>query len=68
MVLSIDVYTHTSMAGEQQRGNPSGNVNIEMVKCEAYEAVQLSKQGVAMNDNPAYGEIGVGEYTVIDNL
>ena len=34
-------------------------MNVEMVKCGAYEVVQLSRQGVTMNDNPAYGEIGV---------
>ena len=63
MVLSI-LCTHTH-PGEQQRGNSSDKVNVEMVKREAYEVVQLSKQRVTMNDNPAYGELGVGEYTVI---
>ena len=32
---------------------------MEMQKCGAYEVVQLSRQRVIMNDNPAYGEIGV---------
>ena len=40
--------------------DPSDNVDIELVKCRAYEVVKLSRQGVTMNDNPAYGEIGVG--------
>jgi hypothetical protein len=40
--------------------HPSDNVDIELVKCGAYEVVKLSRQRVAMNDNPAYGEIGVG--------
>ena len=40
--------------------DPSDNVNIELVKCGAYEAVKLSRQAVTMRDNPAYGEIGIG--------
>ena len=32
------------------------------MKCGADGVVQLSRQRVIMNDNPAYGEIGVGEY------
>jgi hypothetical protein len=39
--------------------NPSDNVNIELVKCGAYEVVKLSRQAVAMKDNPAYEEIGI---------
>ena len=38
-------------------------MNMEMQKCGAYEVVQLSRQRVIMNDNPAYGEIGVGVQT-----
>ena len=34
-------------------------MDIEVQKCEAYEVVKLSRQRVTMNDNPAYGEIGV---------
>ena len=33
-------------------------VNIEMQKCGAYEAIQLSQQRVTMKENPAYGEVG----------
>ena len=40
----------------------SNNVDIELQKCGAYEVVKLSRQRVTMNDNPAYGEIGVGVY------
>ena len=32
--------------------------DIELKKCGAYEVVQLSRQRVTMNENPAYGEIG----------
>ena len=46
--------------GNQERVDPSDNVNIELVKCGAYEAVKLSRQAVTMRDNPAYGEIGIG--------
>ena len=56
------IHTHP---GKQQRGDSSVKVNAGMVKCEAYEVVQLSKQRVTMNNNPAYGELGVGEYSVI---
>ena len=41
------------------RMDPSDNVDIDLVKCGAYEVVKLSRQRVAMTDNPAYGEIGV---------
>ena len=44
----------------QQRMDPSDNIDIELVKCGAYEVVKLSRQRVTMNDNPAYGEISVG--------
>ena len=46
-----------NIVGNQQRGDTS-EISIEMVKCGAYEIVQLSRQRVTMNDNPAYGEIG----------
>ena len=36
---------------------------MEMQKCGAYEVVQLSRQRVIMNDDPAYEEIGVGLQT-----
>lgn len=39
--------------------DPSDNVDIDLVKCGAYEVVKLSRQRVAMTDNPAYGEIGI---------
>ena len=42
------------------RMDPPDSINIELQKCGAYEVVKLSKQRVTMNDNPAYGEIGVG--------
>ena len=38
----------------------SVSLNIELQKCEAYEVVKMSRQRVTMNDNPAYGEVGVG--------
>ena len=41
------------------RMDPSDNVDIDLVKCRAYEVVKLSRQGITMNENPAYGEIGV---------
>jgi hypothetical protein len=44
--------------------HPSDNVDMELVKCGAYEEVKLSRQRVAMNDNPTYGEIGVGVQSV----
>jgi hypothetical protein len=44
--------------------DPSGNVNIELVKCGAYEVVKFSKQKVTMTDNPAYGEIVVGSVRI----
>ena len=37
----------------------SNNVDVDLVKCRAYEVVKLSRQRVTMNENPAYGEIGV---------
>ena len=40
------------------RMDPSDNVDIDLVKCRAYEVVKFSRQGVTMNENPAYGEIG----------
>ena len=43
----------------------SGNVDIDLVKCRAYEVVKLSKQGVTMNKNPAYGEIGMSIHSVL---
>ena len=50
---------HCNYYGDhQQGGNPSDDVNMEMQKCGAYDVVQLSRQKVIMNDNPAYGEIG----------
>ena len=62
----MHIHTHT-YTGDQQRVDPSDsdNVNVEMQKCGAYDVVQLSRQSVTMNHNPAYGETGVGEYTVI---
>ena len=33
---------------------------MELQKCGAYEVVQLSRQKVVMNDNPAYGENLIG--------
>ena len=33
-------------------------VNVAMQRCGAYEVIQLSKQRVIMNENPAYGETG----------
>ena len=41
------------------RIDPSDNVDVDLVKCRAYEVVKFSRQGVTMNENPAYGEIGV---------
>ena len=54
---------NTITKGEVQGGNPSDDVNMEMQKCGAYEVVQFSRQRVIINDNPAYGEIGVGLQT-----
>jgi hypothetical protein len=45
--------------------HPSDNVDLDLVKCGAYEVVKLSRQRIAMNDNPAYGEIGVGVQPVL---
>ena len=54
-------HNNANFKGDQQlRVDSSDNVNVEMVKCGAYEVVQLSRQGVTRNDNPAYDEIGVG--------
>ena len=39
------------------RMDPPNNVDVDLVKCSAYEVVKLSRQGVTMNDNPAYGDI-----------
>ena len=36
----------------------SDDNDIKLEKCGAYEVVQLSRQRVTMNENPAYGEIG----------
>ena len=33
-------------------------MDLELQKCSAYEIVQLSRQNVKMEDNPAYGEVG----------
>ena len=33
-------------------------INVAMQRCGAYDVIQLSKQKVKMNQNPAYGEIG----------
>ena len=33
-------------------------INVAMQRCEAYDIIQLSKQRVKTNQNPAYGEIG----------
>ena len=42
------------------RMDPPDDVNIELQNCGAYEVVKLSRQRVAMNDNPAYGEVAAG--------
>ena len=34
-------------------------VNVEMQRCGAYEVVQLSRQRVAMKDNPAYVDVNL---------
>ena len=47
------------------RMDASDNVDINLVKCGAYEVVKLSRQGVTMNENPAYGEIGVRIHSVL---
>ena len=57
------MHWHTpTVTDEQHGGNLSNNshANIKLVKCGAYEVVQLSKQRVTMKDNPAYGEVGKG--------
>ena len=46
------------------RMDASDNVDIDLVKCGAYEVVKLSRQGITMNENPAYGEIGVRVHPV----
>ena len=51
---------HLPLAHLIRMYTPPDSVNIKLQKCEAYEVVKLSKQRVTMNDNPAYGEIGVG--------
>ena len=62
-------HTHTTIntkVDRQQEGNPSDavyDVNMDMQKCGAYDVVQLSRQRVIVNDNIAYGEIGVGVQT-----
>ena len=45
--------------------NPSDNVDIDLMKCGAYEVIKLSRQRVTMNENPAYGEIGVRVHSVL---
>ena len=35
------------------------DVNVEMQRCGAYEVVQLSRQRVAMKDNPAYVDVNL---------
>ena len=40
--------------------DPPDGVNIELLKCGAYELIKLSRQRVAINDNPAYGVVGAG--------
>ena len=34
-------------------------VELELHKCSAYEIVKLSRQRVEMENNPAYGEVGL---------
>ena len=58
-------HTQTHIIDDQHRVDPPDIVNLELQNCGAYEVVQLSKQRVTMNDNPAYGEVGVGEYFII---
>lgn len=58
-------HTHTHTQTDFQAGSCEHNdlehEDIEMMmKCGAYEVVKLSGQRVAMNENPAYGEIGAG--------
>ena len=43
----------------------SNDVDVDLVKCRAYEVVKLSRQRVTMNVNPAYGEIGVRVHSVL---
>ena len=43
----------------------SNNIDVDLVKCRAYEVVKLSRQRVTMNENPAYGEIGVRVHSVL---
>ena len=45
---------------EGDRPSPGENeVNVEMQKCGAYEAVRFSRQRVTMRDNPAYVDIAL---------
>ena len=53
------MYMHHSSSCLFFRMDPSDNVDIDLVKCGAYEVVKFSRQRVTMTDNPAYGEIGV---------
>ena len=53
-------HTHTDFQAGSCEHNDLEYEDIEMMKCGAYEVVKLSGQRVAMNENPAYGEIGAG--------
>ena len=59
--------------GNHDNSSPSDSTrDIELDRCGAYEIARLSKQKVVMNENPAYGEVGLSSllalYVLNQNL
>ena len=55
-------YTFMYYCMESDGQNGRSNANMQLHKCEAYEIIKLSKQKVKMEDNPAYGEVGLSSF------
>ena len=45
--------------GKSRRENTQSELYVDMQRCGAYVVIRLSKQRVIMEENPAYGEIGL---------
>ena len=49
---------HTYSAVNALGSSTEIEADLELQKCSAYEIVNLSRQRVEMETNPAYGEVG----------
>ena len=65
LLTTLSIHVHVKIVFFLRIIDLSDNADVDLVKCRAYEVVKFSRQGITMNENPAYGEIGVRVHSVL---